>query len=193
MVNLMLNFILELDLGLFHLINTTLSNKYFDVIFPLITDLHKGLYFKLLVYPLIFLYLLWKYKKNGLVIFLFCVLAIASSDLIGNWGFKKNFQRPRPGDNPKIESIVRSPYGGYSFVSNHAANMFAFAFFMSFFVVRGRFYFYLLASLIAFSRVYNGVHYPTDVITGAMLGMLVAYIYILILRKWVLPQTKEVA
>lgn len=184
--------IYQLDLGLFHLINISMSNQYFDLIFPFITDLHKTLYFKLTVYPLVLLFFIWKFQKKGIIIFILCFLSVASADLIGNWGFKKTFQRLRPGDNPKIEKIVRSSYGGYSFVSNHAANMFAFAFFMSFFMIRGKLFFYSLAAVIAFSRVYNGVHYPSDVICGAILGMFVASFYLMILRKWVFTPRGEV-
>lgn len=189
----MLEYFFQLDLGLFHLINVTLSNEYFDIIFPLITDLHKTIYFKFLVYPFILVFFVWKFKKKGFLIFIFCTLSVASADLIGNWGFKKTFQRPRPGDNPQIEKIVRSPYGGYSFVSNHAANMFAFAFFISAFLPKGRKVFFTLASLIAFSRVYNGVHYPSDILFGGLLGILIAALYLYTLRTWVLKEPKEIA
>lgn len=189
----MIDYLLQLDLSLFHLINITFTNKYFDYFFPLITDLHKTIYFKAAVYPLIFLFFLWKYQKKGILIFLFCSLSVAGSDLIGNYAFKKSFQRPRPGDNTSIEKVVRSPYGGFSFVSNHAANMFAFALFMSSFVPKGRRWFYLIASLIAFSRVYNGVHYPSDVICGAILGTCVSLLVLFILRNWILKEPKEIA
>lgn len=189
----MIDYLLQLDLSLFHLINVTLTNKYFDYFFPLVTDLHKTIYFKMTVYPLIFIFFIWKFKKKGILIFLFCALSVAGADLIGNYAFKKNFQRPRPGDNAAIEKVVRSPYGGYSFVSNHAANMFAFAFFMSAFIPKGRRWLYFIASLIAFSRVYNGVHYPSDILVGAVLGVSVSAMGLYILRNWVLKAPKEIA
>lgn len=189
----MLDYLIQLDFSLFHLINVTLTNKYFDYFFPLITDLHKTIYFKVIVYPLIFAFFVWKFKKRGILIFLFCALTVASADLIGNHAFKKTFQRPRPATNASIEKVVRSPYGGYSFVSNHAANMFAFAFFMSAFLPKGRRWFYLLAGLIAFSRVYNGVHYPSDVLVGAILGTIIAATGVYILRNLILKEPKEIA
>lgn len=188
----MLDWIWQMDLGLFHFINSSLSNNYFDIFFPFITDLHKSIYFMITVYPLVLFAFLWKFKKKGLLIFLFFILTLGTTDLVGNWVFKKQFQRARPGDNTSIQVHVRSPYGGYSFVSNHAANMFAFALAMSFLFPVGRVLFYLLAVLIAFSRVYNGVHYPSDVILGAILGLAMASVYILILKKWIFYSKKVI-
>ncbi|NUM57633.1 MAG: phosphatase PAP2 family protein [Bdellovibrionaceae bacterium] len=188
----MLNFLQQIDLSLFYFVNHNLSNSFFDVVLPIITDLHKTWYFNIVAYPLMFFFLLKKFSKKGIVIFIFCILAIGTTDLVGNWGFKKTVQRARPGDNPSIQAIVRSPYGGYSFVSNHAANMFCFAFFMGFFFPKARVVLYSLAAVISFTRVYNGVHYPSDIIVGAMLGAIIAFIYFQILKRFIQKSEKEI-
>lgn len=173
-----MNWILELDLSLFYWINTTLSNSVFDAFFPFITDLHKNFYFASTVYPVILFLLYRKYAMKGFLVFIFCALSLSTIDVIGNYGFKKNIQRLRPGDNSSIQSIVRSPYGGFSFVSNHAANIFGFALFLGFFLSYLRPFLFIVAFLIAFSRVYNGVHFPSDVLAGALLGLLISLGYI---------------
>lgn len=170
--------LVEMDQSLFFLINTRFSNQFFDSFFPFITDLHKNFYFAIIVYPLIIFLLVRKHSKKGFVIFLVLLLNLATIDLVGNHGFKKQFQRTRPGDNALIQSIVRSPYGGFSFVSNHAANIFGLALFLGFFLKKYRRFLFFLAFLIGFSRVYNGVHYPLDVLGGAMLGLMISYGYI---------------
>lgn len=95
-------------------------------------------------------------------------LSIALGDTLGR--FAKHFwQRPRPFE-AGIDAIQRSGAGGFSFPSNHAVNMFCTAFFLSSFFPKGRWVFISIAFLVAYSRVYNGVHYPLDVICGGMLG-----------------------
>jgi undecaprenyl-diphosphatase len=75
-----------------------------------------------------------------------------------------------------VRLVINKCAGGYSFISNHAANHFgmAFFFFISFRPVIGRWVWLALvwAPLIAFAQVYVGVHYPLDVIAGAILGSL---------------------
>lgn len=179
-----MNWILAIDQSLFTFINIDLTNSVFDNFFPFITDLHKNIYFVSIVYPLILYALVKRYSKKGFLIFFMCALSLGTIDLVGNHGFKKTVQRLRPGDNPAVHSIVRSPYGGFSFVSNHAANIFGFALFMGFFLPYLRYLFFTIAFLIGFSRVYNGVHYPTDVICGALLGLLISYGYIKIYTRF---------
>ncbi len=90
--------------------------------------------------------------------------ADVAADLLAGLG-KLVFARPRP----PVHRI--GPHaGGYSFPSGHASTSFACATMLSAFAPRLRVPLYALATLIALSRLYNGDHYPTDVLAGAILG-----------------------
>jgi undecaprenyl-diphosphatase len=101
------------------------------------------------------------------------VLAVAVADWSAT-ALKALIDRPRPPLRyPEPKTLVALPHDG-SFPSGHAATSFAAATILSFAAPRLAPFFLLLASAIAFSRVYAGVHYPLDVIGGAALGVLVA-------------------
>jgi undecaprenyl-diphosphatase len=72
--------------------------------------------------------------------------------------------------------------------SNHAANMFAFATTLSFFYKRYKTFLFILASLIAFSRVYVGVHFPGDIFFGALIGYIISWF---LLTTWNNIRIKE--
>jgi undecaprenyl-diphosphatase len=90
------------------------------------------------------------------------------ADILAEAG-KAIFHRHRP-----YVHQLGPPSSTYSFPSGHAATSFACATVLSAFVPRLRVPFFVLATLIALSRVYNGLHYPTDVLAGALLGVLTA-------------------
>jgi undecaprenyl-diphosphatase len=101
-------------------------------------------------------------------IFVTVLVAVAGSDLLAEAG-KLIVQRHRP-----FETQLGPPSNAYSFPSGHTATSFAAATVLSFYAPRWRVPFFLLATLIGLSRIYNGMHYPTDVLAGALLGVLVA-------------------
>ena len=105
------------------------------------------------------------------------IFSLATSDLIGNYGFKKTFARPRPAETAGVVAIVRSNFGGYSFVSNHSTNMFNFATYTTAIVPAAALPVFGIAVLVAYSRVYNGVHFPSDILVGAILGALIGYVF----------------
>lgn len=171
----MLDLILQLDHYLFKLINHEWTTSWGNVFFPLITDLHKNLVFKVTVVPLIAFFLIRKLQwKKGLFTLMFMILSVSISDGIGNYAFKKTIQRPRPAHTENINAQVRAKFGGYSFVSNHSTNMFAIATFAGLVFPKLLWPLYGVAALIAYSRVYNGVHFPTDVLAGALLGIIIS-------------------
>ncbi len=169
---MMLDFILSLDKQLFVLINSHWTSAWADAFFPAVTDLHKTIFFKSILVPAILFIFMWRRGvAKGLTIFVFCLLAISTSDGVGNWAFKKTVQRPRPPQTQGLQVVVRAPSGGYSFVSNHATNMFTFASFVSAIFPAAAATTYGIAFIVSYSRVYNGVHFPTDVICGGLLGV----------------------
>jgi len=96
--------------------------------------------------------------------------------------FKNVFKRLRPCHNPLISDLVHTLHGKcggqFGFVSSHATNCFSLAVFTGL-LLRSRYKYmlYLMlfwAALVSYSRVYVGVHYPGDILGGAILGSIVA-------------------
>ena len=114
-------------------------------------------------------------------VFALTVIAVVLADWSAT-GLKALFDRPRPPlryAEPK--TLVHLPHDA-SFPSGHAATSFAAATMLSFAFPRFAPFLYVLAAAVAFSRVYVGVHYPLDVIGGALLGALVAIALHLLLK-----------
>jgi undecaprenyl-diphosphatase len=106
-------------------------------------------------------------------LFLLVALADFSGQLI-SYGLKQWIGRERPSQvyaSPK--PLVHAPHDG-SFPSGHATVSFACATILTFYAPRAAPGFFLLAAAIAWSRVYVGVHYPLDVLGGAVLGVAIA-------------------
>lgn len=130
---------------------------------------------------LFFFYILYKkfgLKKMGYMIVLIGV-TFALTDLISVELFKKVFERLRPSHEPSLEGLVHL-VGGYKggkwgFVSSHASSVFGLATVLTLLLFKEikRFWIFvfLWATLVSYSRLYLGVHYPLDLICGGILGM----------------------
>jgi PAP2 superfamily. len=133
------------------------------------------------LYLAILLYLGFTYKRKFLIILLFVILAVTLADQVSVQLFKNVFHRLRPCQEPSLSGmvhLVNGECGGlYGFVSSHASNSFNVAF-LSLMFIKRRWYticIIIWASVICYSRVYLGVHYPGDVIFGAMVGAFIGW------------------
>jgi undecaprenyl-diphosphatase len=181
----MLNKLIQLDQEFFLLLNGA-GTKTFDSFFVFISSTKSAIPLFLFI---IFL-LIKKYRTSfwqGLVLIL---IVVSLSDLTSVHAFKNVFMRLRPCHEPAIVSQILPylvpPGGLYGFVSSHAANFFAIAAIVSSLFSERKHLPYVLyswATIVAYSRIYVGKHYPLDVIGGAILGIFIAKIVWCIVLK----------
>lgn len=100
-------------------------------------------------------------------------LALFFNGIVCNLLLKNILKRKRPSWISKVELLIKNPTD-FSFPSGHASSSFAAALTIYFYFRGMGIFFLVVATLISISRIYHFVHYPSDVIIGAMLGMIIA-------------------
>jgi membrane-associated phospholipid phosphatase len=186
----MIHWLQSLDIGLFRFINQALINPVFDVVMPLASE---NVLFRPLVLVAAILFI-WKGRLRGIVCVSMLVVILAFGDGFVCNTIKHAVARPRPyaalagvhrpGTSPSAPPMSPTPLSATeksaphyyppgsrtSMPSSHAANWFA-ATMILFIYYRRSLWFMLPAALVvSFSRIYNGMHYPSDVLAGAILG-----------------------
>lgn len=160
--------LLALDIALFRLIHDQWQNPLFDWLMPILSG-HP------LFYPAVIMLaacMLWRGgRRAGLCLLMLLLLLPAGDGLVCNT-IKKAVGRPRPfAALEGVESRTGSGQNrGKSMPSGHAFNWFAGATVLALFYRRSWRFMFPMAAAVAYSRVYNGVHYPSDVLAGAILG-----------------------
>lgn len=182
--------LIDKDIELFYLINGH-RNDFFDYVFSFLS--HSLSFIIAILVATAFL-TIKKFNKKFWILIILVALSFLFADRISVICFKDVFERLRPshalaGVNlVKLDSwrLVFDHKGGqFGFVSSHAANVFSLT---TIFAILGKRYkafsilIILWAVLVAYSRVYCGVHYPGDVICGAFLGILIGYLIILLYK-----------
>lgn len=175
----MLKKILQIDQNLFLKINKDSRNDLFDTVLPLLreTKFWIPLYFFLLLFVLV------NFGKKAIWWIFFAIITVIVTDFISSNVFKPFFARPRPCIDPEFAVNVRllARYCGTngSFTSSHAANFFGLAvfFFITFrhFAPKAAYLFFIWAAIVCYAQVYVGVHYPTDILGGAIFGIMVGW------------------
>jgi membrane-associated phospholipid phosphatase len=169
----MIDLIFEIDRDLFEFLNGKLSHKFLDFLMPWVTNAYTWIP----LYVGILVYFIYRYKTLFYIPFLGLLLTFGACDYVSSGIIKPKVNRVRPCNDTTVTSRVVgvSCRNSPGFPSSHAANHFGIATFMIFLMgTRKRFglgFWLWWASIIAFSRIYVGVHFPLDVIAGAFLGI----------------------
>ncbi|MEB8330589.1 phosphatase PAP2 family protein [Flavobacteriaceae bacterium KMM 6897] len=183
----MLEKIAEWDRNIFIYLNS-LGIEDYDVFWSIVTNISTWT-------PLfvLFFILIWvKYsKKEALAMTLTVLLLVAF--ILGLTDITKEFvARLRPNNNEEINTVIRilrSPTG-YSFFSGHASSSFSITTLVFLFLrpkYKWAWLFYLWPLLFTFSRIYVGVHYPVDILVGAMVGTLSALLFYRLYQRFIIP------
>lgn len=190
MQNILFNFkhlIKEWDTYLFLKINGSFTNPILDFIYPWYRDSITWVPF----YIFMLVLMLVNFGKKTWSWLLFAILTIIISDQLSSTFVKSFFARPRPCRDAILQFQVRllldGCSGGYSFTSSHATNHFAIAVFFSQtlkpYIGKWHKMFFVWAGTIAYGQVYVGVHYPLDIVCGAILGSSIGYLVALVFNK----------
>jgi len=175
-----MEFLYSIDCSVFLFFNRTVANPFFDFIMPYITEED---YWRIPI-AVVWLALVIFGRKKGRITALLVVVILTLSDQLSSAVIKPWVNRVRPCFVVEGVRLLIDQCGSPSFTSSHAANMAAMA---TLFSVKYRRYtavFIFIAALVAYSRIYVGVHYPSDIVGGAIVGILCAAL-ILWLEGWV--------
>lgn len=170
-----------LDKAVFLFFNRTIANPLFDAVMPPITDWNKH-WIGIALFASLWILIFWRGGKKGRILMLLLIPLITLSDQVSSTFVKNLVARPRPchiiEGHPEVADVrLLVPCGGgFSFPSSHACNNFAFATFLAFYYRRWRGLLFGYATVMALSRMIVGVHYPSDVLGGLMLGVACAYV-----------------
>ena len=169
--------LINLDQKLFLFLNN-LGSLTYDPIWLLITKQANWTPFFLVLLYFIQKKLGW---RKTLTVLIFVALLILITDQTCNL-FKNYFERLRPCNNPNFEGIMRAikPSKSFSYFSGHAANSSAVSVFL-FLLMKNKYkHFYLIflfPIIFAYSRIYLGLHYPLDILTGYFFGTLYGFLF----------------
>lgn len=172
----MLEALEKLDQELFVFLNNQHSPAW-DVIMVYASDK----YFWIPFYLLLIGYIVYRYRMQSIPMLLMAVVAIGLADFVASGIFKPYFARLRPCHDPELSAMVnmvKGCGGKFGFLSSHASTGFALAVFFNLILSDRYFIFKIVlvtwAVVVSYSRIYLGVHFPGDILGGAVVGTLMA-------------------
>lgn len=185
----------QIDLEILYLLNRTIAHPTLDVIMSALTSVWTWMP----VYIIAGVYLLWKRKLQGLILLLASIALVILCDQLAQHVMKPLFARSRPCAKVNGDLLIdwiRLPIGerfGYSFPSSHALNNAAVAVFFSHAIGSRKLFFWLIAAalLIGISRIYLGLHYPSDVLGGIAIGAVLGVAHSRIFRV-IIPESQRI-
>lgn len=133
------------------------------------------------LYIILALFIIYKHKKNAWIPLIAIGIMVVLTDQIASGIMKPLTERLRPCHNAEVCELLYFPAGcggTYGFFSSHASNVFGLAAFFAFMYGKKHRYINLLwiwAAVVSYSRIYLAVHYPGDIVTGAICGIAVAW------------------
>lgn len=168
---------MNIDLYLLKMINTEWVHPWLDTFFVSWTDIHKEFIFQLGLL-LWFVYLGFKKKWPLLLTILAGFIFSTVADNLADEIIKPFFSRPRPASSDlPFEVIIRGKNsGGYGLPSSHATVAFTLAMFFSLRSWKWAPHLFCLAFLTGYSRIYCGVHFPSDILVGAIIGIIIGLV-----------------
>jgi undecaprenyl-diphosphatase len=182
----MIEYLYRIDLGIFYFFNHTLSLPVLDKFFSLITNVNNWY----IAYVILLLISFIKGGRNGRIAAVGVLILIAFTDQLSAHIIKDFVHRLRP---CMALSDVLTPMGctgTFSFPSNHAFNNFAAAVFIYRFFPKLKWALFITAVMISVSRIYLGLHYPSDVLGGAVFGSVAGY-YFASFVQWIDKRIKH--
>jgi membrane-associated phospholipid phosphatase len=176
------------DHALFSSINGKWTNPLLDSVMPWVR--HSNNWIPL--YVVLLSFIMYKWGKKSWKWLVLVALNVTLTDQISSHLFKPFFHRLRPCADPELMQqsrlLLDHCSGGFSFTSSHAANHFGIAVFLVVtlqpLLKNFRYLFLVWAALIAYAQVYVGVHFPLDILAGALIGIIVGYFNGKLFHKW---------